>query len=88
MKSYIYEFGIIKRFVTLLCSLLLAALAACGGGGGSAPGSTGTSATNAPTSALLSGVAAVGAPIANATIYISCASGNPVPSTSTNSNGS
>ena len=84
MKTFKNESGIIRTFATLLFGLFLAALTACGGGGAA---STGTAAPNTLPTGSLTGVAAVGAPIANATINISCAAGTPVPSTSTNGGG-
>ena len=62
-----------KYLFAILCSITLVA---CGGGSGS----------STPSSSTLSGVAAVGTPIANGTINIRCATGSAL-NTTTNSSG-
>lgn len=73
--------------LTAISTLLLTG---CGGGGGGATGSNSPvvdGATSELTGTTLSGVAAVGAPIVNGTINISCAAGAAVSSVSTSSTG-
>ena len=57
-------------------------LSGCGGGGGSS-----TPATSPPATGTLSGVAAVGTPIINGNISVTCASGNPLTTTTTTTTG-
>ena len=63
-----------KYLFAILCSIILVA---CGGGSGS----------STPSSSTLSGVAAVGTPIANGTINIRCASGSALNTTTSSSGG-
>ena len=65
----------------LLVTAAAAALVACGG-----DGDTTTTTTAAPATTL-SGVAAVGSPIANGSVNVSCAGGTALPSTTTSAGG-
>lgn len=68
----------------LLAAAAAAALVACGGDGDAT--TTATATTPAPATTL-SGVAAVGSPIANGSVNVSCAGGAALPSTTTSADG-
>jgi len=62
----------IAKFANLSCLAAAAVLTACGGGGGD---STASVPLAGPTSLKISGTAAVGAALANATVHVTCSAG-------------
>lgn len=68
----------------LLTGLAAVVLTACGGGGDSAPVTQAPSTPQAPASLKISGTAAVGAALANATVTAKCATGSGSATTATN----